>query len=112
MEKGELEFRPDWIDRNRLAVIEAACERWIWHQLERLRTLKDALPPEITYDEIRLVVARLRREAQHEEDVDSRVTLASELFSSEHSAALANVITPLAVWCTIRWVLNSLPIIT
>ena len=31
-----------------------------WYDCE---TLKDALPPEITYDEIRLVVARLRREA-------------------------------------------------
>ena len=63
VEKGELEFRPEWIDRNRLAVIEAACERLGLAQLERLRTLKDALPPEITYDEIRLVVARQRREA-------------------------------------------------
>jgi hypothetical protein len=27
-----------------------------------LKPLKDALPPEITYDEIRLVVARVRRE--------------------------------------------------
>jgi ATP-dependent DNA helicase RecQ len=62
VEKGELEFRAEWIDRNRLAVIEAACERLGLAQLERLRTLKDALPPEITYDEIRLVVARLRRE--------------------------------------------------
>ncbi len=63
VEKGELEFRPEWIDRNRLAVIEAACERLGLGQLERLKTLKDALPPEITYDEIRLVVAWLRREA-------------------------------------------------
>jgi ATP-dependent DNA helicase RecQ len=63
VEKGELEFRPEWIDRNRLAVIEAACERLGLAQLERLRNLKDALPPEITYDEIRLVVARQRREA-------------------------------------------------
>jgi ATP-dependent DNA helicase RecQ len=63
VEKGELEFRAEWIDRNRLAVIEAACERLGLAQLERLKTLKDALPPEITYDEIRLVVARLRREA-------------------------------------------------
>jgi len=63
VEKGELEFRPEWIDRNRLAVIEAACQRLGLAQLERLRTLKDALPPEITYEEIRLVVARLRREA-------------------------------------------------
>jgi ATP-dependent DNA helicase RecQ len=61
VEKGELEFRPEWIDRNKLAVIEAACARVGLAQLERLRTLKDTLPPEITCDEIRLVVARLRR---------------------------------------------------
>jgi hypothetical protein len=29
--------------------------------LERLKPLKEALPPEITYDEIRLVLACLRR---------------------------------------------------
>jgi ATP-dependent DNA helicase RecQ len=60
VEKGELEFRPEWVDRNRLAVIEAACERL---GVEWLKPLKDALPPEITYDEIRLVVARLRGSA-------------------------------------------------
>ena len=63
VEQGELEFRPEWIDRNKLAVIEAACQRQNLASLVRLRTLKDALPPEITYDEIRLVVAKLRREA-------------------------------------------------
>jgi hypothetical protein len=57
-----VEFRPEWIDRNKLAVIEAACAQLGVTQLERLKTLKDALPPEITYDEIRLVVARARRE--------------------------------------------------
>ena len=62
VEKGELEFRPEWIDRNKLAVIEAACASLGLERLERLKTLKDALPPEITYEEIRLVVARLRRE--------------------------------------------------
>jgi len=62
VEKGELEFRAEWIDRNKLAVIEAACAKLGLERLERLKTLKDALPPEITYDEIRLVVARLRRE--------------------------------------------------
>jgi hypothetical protein len=30
--------------------------------MERLKPAKDILPPEITYDELRLVVARLRRE--------------------------------------------------
>lgn len=59
VESGALEFNPEWIDRNKLAVIEAACAQ---RGLERLKILKDALPPEVTYDEIRLVVARLRRE--------------------------------------------------
>jgi ATP-dependent DNA helicase RecQ len=59
VEQGHLEFRPEWVDRNRLPIIEAACAQ---HGTERLKNLKDALPPEITYEEIRLVVARLRRE--------------------------------------------------
>jgi ATP-dependent DNA helicase RecQ len=62
VEKGEVEFRPEWIDRNKLAVIEAACISLGLERLERLKTLKDALPPEITYDEIRLVVAKMRRD--------------------------------------------------
>jgi ATP-dependent DNA helicase RecQ len=62
VEKGELEFRAEWIDRSRLLMIEAACATLGLERLERLKTLKDALPPEITYDEIRLVVAHLRRE--------------------------------------------------
>lgn len=63
IEKGELEFRAEWVDGNRLSVIEAACARQNLAALVRFRTLKDALPPEITYEEIRLVVARLRYEA-------------------------------------------------
>jgi ATP-dependent DNA helicase RecQ len=62
VEKGELEFRPEWIDRNKLAVIEAACANLGQGKVERLKPLKDVLPPEVSYDEIRLVVARLRRE--------------------------------------------------
>jgi ATP-dependent DNA helicase RecQ len=61
VEKGELEFRPDWIDRNKLAVIEAACASLDLQGLQRLKPLKEALPPEITYEEIRLVVACVRR---------------------------------------------------
>ena len=59
VEQGILEFRAEWVDRDRLPVIEAACAQL---GTERLKILKDALPPEITYEEIRLVVARLRRE--------------------------------------------------
>jgi ATP-dependent DNA helicase RecQ len=59
VERGDLEFEEAWIDRNKLAVIEAACAKV---GVNGLRPLKDALPPEITFDEIRLVVARVRRE--------------------------------------------------
>ena len=62
VETGQLKFRPEWIDRNKLAVIEAACAQLGPDQLDRLKPLKEALPPEITYEEIRLVVARIRRE--------------------------------------------------
>jgi ATP-dependent DNA helicase RecQ len=61
VEKGELEFRPEWIDRNKLAVIEAACASLDVEGLQRLKPLKESLPPEVTYEEIRLVVACLRR---------------------------------------------------
>jgi hypothetical protein len=30
--------------------------------MDRLKPVKDIVPPEITYDEIRLVVGRMRRE--------------------------------------------------
>jgi ATP-dependent DNA helicase RecQ len=66
VESGNLEFEPAWIDRNKLAVIEAACKKL---GVEWLKPLKDALPPEITYDEIRLVVARVRRELRSKVDV-------------------------------------------
>ena len=59
VERGDLEFESAWIDRNKLAVIEAACAKL---GVNGLKPLKDALPPEITYDEIRLVAARVRRE--------------------------------------------------
>jgi ATP-dependent DNA helicase RecQ len=62
VERGEIEFRPEWIDRNKLAVIEAACANLGSSQTERLKPLKDVLPPEVSYDEIRLVLARMRSE--------------------------------------------------
>ena len=61
VEKGQVEFRDEWMDRNKIAVIEAACMSLGIERVERLKPLKEALPPEITYDEIRLVLARLRR---------------------------------------------------
>ncbi|HEV2396752.1 MAG TPA: RecQ family ATP-dependent DNA helicase [Candidatus Sulfotelmatobacter sp.] len=62
VETGETNFNPDWMDRNKQAVIEAACLRAGLDQIDRLKPLKDVLPQEVTYDEIRLVLAKLRRE--------------------------------------------------
>ena len=59
VEKGQLEFQPDWVEETRRTMIEAACASL---GLQWLKPLKEALPPEITHDEIRLVVARLRLE--------------------------------------------------
>ena len=55
---GEVEFRAEWIGAGRLEKIREACERL---GTERLRALKDALPAEITYEEIKLVAAHCRR---------------------------------------------------
>jgi ATP-dependent DNA helicase RecQ len=60
IERGEVEFRPDWVETERQIRIQSACSE---HGMERLKILKDALPEEITYEEIRLVVARLRSSA-------------------------------------------------
>ncbi|MGH9499836.1 MAG: RecQ family ATP-dependent DNA helicase [Terriglobales bacterium] len=57
VEKGQLEFKPAWLDKDRQAIIEAACAQV---GTERLRSLKDILPPEIAFEEIRLVVALFR----------------------------------------------------
>jgi ATP-dependent DNA helicase RecQ len=61
VEKGELQFQPSWVDDSKQASIAEACSRL---GMERLKPLKEALPPEITYEEIRLVAARLRLEQQ------------------------------------------------
>ncbi len=58
VEQGRVPFQPSWVDAKKWTAIEAACRRL---GLDRLRALKDALPPEITYDDIRLVVSQLRR---------------------------------------------------
>jgi ATP-dependent DNA helicase RecQ len=65
VERGELEFRSDWIGRENARKIETACSTL---GIERLRPLKDALPPEITFDEIRLVAASLRARQAKEEN--------------------------------------------
>jgi ATP-dependent DNA helicase RecQ len=59
LETGQVELNPGWVTKEKQSVIEAACAKV---GLERYKPLKDILPPEITYDEIRLVVGNLRCE--------------------------------------------------
>jgi ATP-dependent DNA helicase RecQ len=61
VEKGELQFHPGWIEEDKLVSIEEACARL---GTRALKPIKDALAPDVTYEEIRLVVARLRRAQQ------------------------------------------------
>jgi ATP-dependent DNA helicase RecQ len=59
--RGELKFQAGWIDAAKVEMIEAACARLGY---ARLAPLKVALPAEITFGEIRIVVARLRSAPQ------------------------------------------------
>ena len=59
LENGQVEFQSGWVTKEKQSVIEAACAKV---GLERYKPVKDIVPPEITYDEIRLVVGKLRRE--------------------------------------------------
>ena len=58
VERGLVEFQVDWVDRHRQREIESAAGKL---GLERIAPVKDALPPDFTFDEVRLVVANLRR---------------------------------------------------
>ena len=59
VERGDVEFQPGWVDLEKRVSIEMVCARL---GTERLNPIKAALPGETTLDEIRLVVARLRRQ--------------------------------------------------
>jgi ATP-dependent DNA helicase RecQ len=58
VEKGTLEFDPSWVAENVRTAIEQLALRL---GTDRLKLIKDALPPEVDYPEIRLVVSALRR---------------------------------------------------
>jgi len=57
VEKGRLEYRMDWVGEAAHDQIAAAIARL---GSQWLKPLREALPPEITYDQIRLVVAQAR----------------------------------------------------
>ncbi|MGP8246322.1 MAG: helicase-related protein, partial [Bryobacteraceae bacterium] len=58
IEKGRVDYRREWVGEAEHTQIEEAIGRL---GAERLKPLKEALPPEITYEQVRLVVAWVRR---------------------------------------------------
>jgi ATP-dependent DNA helicase RecQ len=63
IEKGETELKPQWVDPAKCTQIREASKRV---GTEWLKPIKDALPEEIGYEEIRLVVAELRWKKKQE----------------------------------------------
>jgi ATP-dependent DNA helicase RecQ len=63
IETGDIEFQDGWIDVAKRKEIEDACERL---GTAAMRPIKDAVSPEITYDDIKLVAARMRWEAKQQ----------------------------------------------
>jgi ATP-dependent DNA helicase RecQ len=57
IERGDAQFQPGWMAPERYNQIAAVCEQL---GMERLKPLKETLPAEIPYEEIRLVIASLR----------------------------------------------------
>jgi ATP-dependent DNA helicase RecQ len=59
IETGQVKLDPNWISPDAQPLIEAACLK---QGVERLKDIKDAVPPYVSFDDIRLVVAHLRSE--------------------------------------------------
>ena len=59
VETGQVKLDPKWISPDAQPLIEAACLK---KGVERLRDIKDAVPPYVSFEDIRLVVAHLRAE--------------------------------------------------
>lgn len=71
VERGLVEFENSWVAEDRQRQIEGAAANL---GLERFTPIKEALPEDFTYDEIRLVVANLRRRG---DDGDNSFTAAT-----------------------------------
>jgi ATP-dependent DNA helicase RecQ len=57
IERGDTKFQPSWFSPERFSLIAEACRQ---HSLEKLKSIKESLPADITYEEIKLVAAHLR----------------------------------------------------
>jgi ATP-dependent DNA helicase RecQ len=62
VEAGEIEFRPEWVRVEYLEAIRVAAERL---GTEKLKLVKDAVPEQVTYEELKLVAAWVRHRAGH-----------------------------------------------
>jgi ATP-dependent DNA helicase RecQ len=60
VERGEVDFDTAWVLPERRAAIEEAASRL---GVERMKPIKDAVEEQVSYDEIRLVLAAMRRRA-------------------------------------------------
>ncbi len=67
IESGQVKLDPKWISPDAQPLIEAACLRM---GVDKLKTIKDAVPPYVSYDDIRLVVAQLRAEHRLNDTTD------------------------------------------
>jgi uncharacterized protein YpbB len=59
IERGNVQLKDDWVGGVRRQQIREVCARV---GLEWMKPIKEELPEEVTYDEIRLVLAEMRRE--------------------------------------------------
>jgi ATP-dependent DNA helicase RecQ len=59
IERGETDLQESWVDAEKRQQIRQACERV---GLEWMKPIKEVVPETVTYDEIRLVLAEVRRE--------------------------------------------------
>jgi ATP-dependent DNA helicase RecQ len=59
IETGQIKLDPKWISPDAQPLIEAAC---LEKGVERLREIKEGVPPYVSFEDIRLVVASLRAE--------------------------------------------------
>jgi ATP-dependent DNA helicase RecQ len=69
VEKGKTPLPNGWVDAQKRDEIRVACERV---GMEWLKPIKEVLPEAINYDEIRLVVAELRRAGKHDRSGSTR----------------------------------------
>ena len=88
VEKGKLKFDPSWVEEKKRSIIQEICEKL---GLQWLKPLKDAAPAEISFDEIRLVVAKLRREKT------PRETHSDISFIHLHGCAYAALVSSLSM---------------